>query len=123
MTNDRGFHALIGLRRRAGDDGRAEVTLDATDDHLNPGGTVHGGAIAALVDSAMGLAVDTVTGDERRPVTVEMKVTYLEPGAKGPLTAIGQVRKAGKRLIVAEAEVVQGDEVIALASGTYTTVG
>ena len=54
----------------------------AREEHLNPHGTVHGGAIAALVDSAMGEAVGS-TVDEESPVAIEMKINYLEPGKEG----------------------------------------
>ena len=48
------------------DDGTARLAFEATDEHLNPAGTVHGGVLATLVDTAMGTAVRTATGDERR---------------------------------------------------------
>ena len=44
----------------------AIATVRADERHLNPGGTVHGGAIATLVDVAMGAAVFAGgDGDER----------------------------------------------------------
>ncbi|CAA9448046.1 MAG: hypothetical protein AVDCRST_MAG01-01-4283, partial [uncultured Rubrobacteraceae bacterium] len=59
------------------------------------------------------------------PVTVEMKVNYMAPGKPGVILSEASVRKAGKRMTVVEAEVVQDDggEVVALATGTYTIVG
>jgi uncharacterized protein (TIGR00369 family) len=41
------------------ENGRVVVTVVPTDTHLNPAGTVHGGLSATLVDSCMGLAVQT----------------------------------------------------------------
>src|SRR3954467_5749688 len=99
MHTAQGFSSVIGLEYREREDGRAEASFEAGDEHLNPGGTVHGGAIATLVDSAMGLAANAVTEEDKLPVTVEMKVTYLEPGAPGRVVATAQVRKAGKRVI------------------------
>jgi acyl-coenzyme A thioesterase PaaI-like protein len=49
----------------------------------------------------------------------------MKPGKPGTLTSSAQVRKGGERITIVEAEVVQEDEdeVIALATGTYTPVG
>lgn len=44
--------------------GRVVITLDPTGAHLNPWGTVHGGLTATLLDSCMGLAVQS-TGQIR----------------------------------------------------------
>ena len=39
--------------------GRVVITLIPTEAHLNPAGTVHGGLTATLLDSCMGLAVQS----------------------------------------------------------------
>jgi uncharacterized protein (TIGR00369 family) len=86
---------------------------------------VHGGAISTLVDVAMAEALNTTLDDEaERPVTVEMKVNYMAPGKPGVIVSTARVRKGGKRMTVVEAEVVQeeDEEVVALATGTYTVV-
>jgi acyl-coenzyme A thioesterase PaaI-like protein len=38
---------------------RVAITLDPTGAHLNPWGTVHGGLTATLLDSCMGLAIQS----------------------------------------------------------------
>lgn len=119
MTDAADFGALVGLRPVEMQDGRASVVLDATERHLNAHGTVHGGAIATLVDTAMGRAVVAADG-EAHPATIEMKVTYLEPGRVGELRADAQVRKKGSRISIVEAEVHQDGELIAHAISTFT---
>lgn len=116
-----GFRGLVGLQLTREADGRARAVLEAGDPHLNRHGTVHGGVIATVADSVMGEAVST-TDDDARPVTIEMKVTYLEPGAAGRIEAVGQVRRRGKRITIVEAEVTQDGEPLALALGTFATV-
>ena len=115
-----GFRDLVGLDVLRADDGSVTVGLDARDEHLNPFGTVHGGAIATLVDVAMGEAVATKDGEKGAPATIEMKVTYLDPGKPGRLEAVANVRRRGKRITIVEAEVRQGDDVVALALATFT---
>ena len=116
---DTGFRELIGLEIADHGDGTAAITLTADERHLNPYGTVHGGAIATLVDVAMGGAVAAAGADA--PVTIEMKVTYLEPGRPGEIRAEAKVRKRGKRITIVEAEVSQDGELVALALGTFTS--
>ena len=117
--SDAGFRHTVGLDVESAGDGQAVVVLDADDRHLNPYGAVHGGAIATLVDVAMGGAVAAAGADA--PVTIEMRVTYLEPGRPGRLRAEAKVRKRGKRITIVEAEVTQGDDLVALALATFTS--
>ena len=119
MSDDDGFRAFVGLEVASAGDGEAVVLLEADVQHLNPYGFVHGGAIATLVDVAMGGAVAAAGADA--PVTIEMKVTYLEPGKPGPLRAEAKVRKKGRRITIVEAEVTQGDDLVALALATFTS--
>ena len=120
MSGTGGFHDLLDLDVTDHGDGRARAELLADDRHLNGHGTVHGGAIASLCDTAMGMAVAAAGADG--PVTVEMKVTYLRPGEPGTLVAEATVRKRGTRVIVVEAEVTQEGETVALANATFTDV-
>ena len=99
--------------------------MEAGDEHLNPAGTVHGGAIATLVDVAMGRAVGSMIDEGERPVTIEMKLNYLEPGRPGALVAVAEVRRRGRLFTVVQAEVVQVEdgETLAEAMGTFTSTG
>lgn len=121
----KGFGDFIGVETREGDDGAVSLGITADERHLNPSGTVHGGVIATLIDIAMARAVESQLEDGEKPATIEMKTNYLEAGEPGRIIATAQVRKRGRNVIVAEAEVHQDDsgEVIALAIGTYTPVG
>jgi uncharacterized protein (TIGR00369 family) len=124
MSEGRGFRELVGTELASTGEGRAVAEVHAEEHHLNPGGTVHGGVVYTLVDVSMAEALRTTIaeGDER-PVTIEIKVNYLEPAKAGTLTSTAQVRKGGKRVTIVEAEVTQDSEVVALATGTYTIVG
>jgi uncharacterized protein (TIGR00369 family) len=126
MGENAGFRELVGTELSSTEEGRAVVSVQAEEHHLNPNGTVHGGVVYTLVDVSMAEALRTITEGDERPVTIEIKINYLEPGKPGTLTSTAQVRKGGKRLVIVEAEVAQededGGEVVALATGTYTRV-
>jgi uncharacterized protein (TIGR00369 family) len=118
-----GLRETLSIETVDKDDGDAVATMQAGDEHLNDAGIVHGGAIATLADCAMGSAVCTTLDDEA-PLTVEMKVNFLEPAEAGRLVATARVRRRGKRFIVVEAEVVQesSGEAVAYATATFTAV-
>jgi uncharacterized protein (TIGR00369 family) len=123
--NNGGFAEQVGTELSSAEEGRAAVRLKAEDRHLNPSGTVHGGVISTLIDASMAEALNTMVDEEEQPFTIQITVNYMKPGKPGMLTSTAQVRKGGERITIVEAEVVQEeeDEVIALATGTYTPVG
>jgi uncharacterized protein (TIGR00369 family) len=126
MAEDNGgFAELVGTEVLSAGEGRADVSLKAEERHLNPSGTVHGGVISTLIDASMAEALNTMTEEDEQPFTIQITVNYMKPGKPGTLTSTAQVRKGGERITIVEAEVVQEDEdeVIALATGTYTPVG
>ena len=79
--------------------------------HLNPLGTVHGGWIATLLDSALGCAIHTLMPPGRSYTTAELGVNYVK--AVTPkvqrVRAEGKVIHCGRQLATAEARVVGPD--------------
>jgi uncharacterized protein (TIGR00369 family) len=118
-TTTGGFARGLGIRVDDTDDGRSRLSLEVTDEHLNPAGTLHGGVLATVVDTAMGQAVRTVTGDDDVPATSQLTVTYLRPGRPGAIVATAAVRTRGEHLTVCEAEVEQDGKPIAHAVATF----
>jgi uncharacterized protein (TIGR00369 family) len=114
-----GFAARLGAQVEAADDGSARIAFEVTDEHLNPAGTLHGGVLATLVDTAMGTAVRSATGDDDVPATSQLTVTYLRPGKPGPLEVTARVRTKGEHLTVCEAEVEQDGKAIGHAVATF----
>jgi uncharacterized protein (TIGR00369 family) len=121
MTDDAGggFAERLGARAEETGDGAARLAFEAREEHLNPAGTLHGGVLATLVDTAMGRAVRTTTGDDDVPATSQLTVTYLRPGRPGPLTVTATVRTRGEHLTVVEAEVEQEGKAVAHALATF----
>ena len=84
--------------------GRVVVSARSSSGHLNPGGTVHGGVAATLLDSCMGLAVRTMLPRGVVSTTLEFKISFLRPVMPdtGVLCAEGKVIAAGRRIGTAE---------------------
>ncbi len=78
---------------------------------FNPMGTIHGGWIATILDSALGCCVQTTVPAGSAYTTAELKVSYLRALTPAvPLVrAFGQVINAGKRLGFAEARLLGAD--------------
>ncbi len=99
------FYRWAGVELIDASPGRVEIAFEAGPQHLNLQGLVHGGIIATLADTAMGLAVRTVLQPGRRHVTVQLGVEFLSPGRSGRIVAHGRSVKVGSQLGFAEADV------------------
>src|SRR4051812_43427596 len=114
-----GYAERLGARPGEAAGGRAAGALEAAEEHLTPAGTLHGGVLATLVDTAMGLAVRSTTGEDDVPATSQLTVTYLRPGQPGPLTVTARVRTRGEHLTVCDADVEQDGKDVVHAVATF----
>src|SRR5262245_44070284 len=71
--------ALIGMQIDRVERGRVAFSIVADEMHENPMGTMHGGIIATLVDSAMGCAVFSMLPAGTGYTTLELKTNYVRP--------------------------------------------
>ncbi len=94
-----------------------EVTLDRK--HLQPYGLVHGGVCASLIDACVYWAVYADIEEIVGLTTVEMKLNYLAPVSEGILIGRGRSIKAGKKICLGEAAIVDRRERL-VAHGTST---
>jgi uncharacterized protein (TIGR00369 family) len=101
--------------------GRVVVTADPREVHLNPAGTVHGGLAATMLDSAMGLAIQSVLDRGVGSTTLEFKMSFLRPitPKTGPIRAEGIVISRGRRVGTAEGRVTDREGRL-LVHGTTT---
>jgi uncharacterized protein (TIGR00369 family) len=114
-----GFAGNLGVREEAAEDGQARLTFEAEHHHLNPAGTLHGGVLATLVDTAMGMAARTRTDDGEVPATSQLTIAYLTAGREGAMTVTAQVRKQGEHVLLCDAEVDQDGKTVVHAVATF----
>jgi uncharacterized protein (TIGR00369 family) len=102
-------------------DGRAIVVAEASDAHLNPSGTVHGGIAATLLDTCMGLSVRSTLEKGFESTTLEFKISLVRPitPETGLLRAEGTVLSRGRRIGTAEGRLTDHSGRL-LAHGTTT---
>jgi uncharacterized protein (TIGR00369 family) len=101
--------------------GRVVVVAEPGDNHLNPAGTVHGGLAATMLDSCMGLAVQTTLEKGTGSTTLEFKISFVRPitSQTGPIRAEGVVLNRGRRVGTAEGRVTDSSGRL-LVHGTTT---
>jgi uncharacterized protein (TIGR00369 family) len=101
--------------------GRVAITLDPSDAHLNPWGTVHGGLTATLLDSCMGLAIQTMLEKGVGSTTLEFKISLVRAVTleTGRIRAEGKVLNCGRRVGTAEGRLTDANGRL-LAHGTTT---
>ncbi|WP_315834378.1 PaaI family thioesterase [Bradyrhizobium prioriisuperbiae] len=101
--------------------GRVVITAEPSNLHLNPAGTVHGGFTATLLDSCMGLAVQSTLEKGIGQTTLEFKISLVRPitPETGTIRAEGVVLNCGRRVGTAEGRVTDARGRL-LAHGTTT---
>ena len=116
------FSELIGCRLQRLEEGVAEVALTLEPHLRNRGGKLHGGVLFSLVDISMGLACSSTHGFDQQSVTLECKINYIRAVSEGDVLCIARVIHPGRRTLVVEADVWQGDKLVAKAQGTFAVL-
>jgi uncharacterized protein (TIGR00369 family) len=86
--------------------GKVVVTMRAQEFHYNPLGTVHGGVLSALLDTAAACAVHTTLAPGEGYTSLDLTVKFLRPVTveSGLLTCEGTVIQRGRRTALAQAQ-------------------
>lgn len=102
-------------------EGSAVFSFQPQEFHYNPIGTVHGGVITAMLDSAMGCSLHSMLEAGIGYTTLEIKVNFLKAITikTGVLKAIGKVIHNGSRTALTEAQLVDEAGTV-YAHGTST---
>jgi uncharacterized protein (TIGR00369 family) len=121
-----------GLMRTLGaslvrvDRGFVEISCPITPNVSQQHGLAHAGVTFALGDSAAGYTALTVLPEGSEVLTSEMSIHLLAPAKGLMLHARGRVIRAGRRLVVAAAEVYASDgtdeTLVATMTGTMVPV-
>ena len=86
-------------------EGQVTVHMRTQEFHYNPIGSVHGGVISALLDTAAGCAVHTTLPAGMAYTSLDLNVRFLKPVtiASGMLRCDGTVISRGRQTALAEA--------------------
>jgi uncharacterized protein (TIGR00369 family) len=103
------------------DEGRVCVEMTAQEFHYNPIGSVHGGVLAAMLDTACGCAVHTTLALGELYTSLDLTTKFLRPAtlASGVLRCEGAVLNRGRRTALAEARLTDASgRLVAHATST-----
>jgi uncharacterized protein (TIGR00369 family) len=96
---------LIDMAGMEVEEGSVTVHLDPQEFHYNPLGTVHGGVLSTLLDTAAACSVHTTLPAGAGYTSLDLNVKFLRPVTltSGRITCRGSVLQRGRRTALAEA--------------------
>ncbi len=111
----------LGIQLTEMQQDRAILTLPFADANVTIGTTVHGGAIASLIDTAAMVAAwaDSTLTENLRGSTVSMTVTYMAPASHEDISATARVLRRGRSLVYLDVD-VQTASGVSVAHGLVT---
>ncbi len=114
---------LLGFRVISVQRGEAVIEMETNSNHANPMGTLHGGVLCTIADSAMGIAHASTLEAGETGTTLELKINFLRPVWSDRLRAIGRVIKPGKTISLVECDILDSKErLVARSSSTCMTL-
>ena len=100
------FEDLLGLEIKAAAHGEAVLTLDYRVKHANGGGMMHGGALVALADTAVAMAIKSLLPRGTVFATTELSMKFEAPLNSGQVCARARVSGPEGRSFFGSAELI-----------------
>ena len=114
---------LIGFTHTAMQPGQAVIEFEATAQHANPMGTLHGGVLCDIADAAMGMAYASTLAAGETFTTLELKINFLRPFWTGKLFAEARMVNDGRTVGLVECNVTDAQQrLVARAASTCMTL-
>ena len=113
------FWRHMGIKLRELSEGAARLEMPISPELMNSNGTLHGGAVASLLDAVIGVTIRSKWST--RISTVYLTTHYVNPVREGVLYATAQIADVTrKRIVPVEARAFDAEgRVIAVALGAY----
>jgi uncharacterized protein (TIGR00369 family) len=99
--------------------GKASLEFLARPEFANRYGTVQGGVLAAMLDSAAGATLMAYLPPDLTAVTVQLNTSFLKPAPVGPLRGSARVLAKDERSAELEAEIITPDDVVVARATAY----
>jgi len=117
------FWSTLGMKLIAAGNGWAKVRLPFSAGLANGAGMLHGGAVFAAADAAIGVAAMGLLSSDENVATIEMKINFMRPVAEGEIVAEALIHHKGRHTAVGEATVTDAaGRLVAKALGTFAVL-
>jgi len=120
LLNNSPFYLHLGMEVVEAGEGYARLRLPVKDELKNLYGILHGGVIAALLDSASSIATGTLLGLDEAAVTLDQRINYISNVKGGILYGEGKALHKGRFTGVGESE-IRDEEGNLVAAGMTTS--
>lgn len=91
------FEDLLDLQIESADQGCAVLRMPFKVKHCQGGGLLHGGALTALADTAVAMAIKSLLPPGTRFATIVLQTEFLAPVYEGEVRASASVERTGDR--------------------------
>lgn len=109
LLNSSPYYRHIGMEIIEVGEGRSRLRLPVKDELKNLYGILHGGVIAALLDSSCSIAVGSLMEGNEASVTLDQRINYISNVSEGVLYGEGKALHKGRYTGVGQAEVRDED--------------
>ncbi|KAI4503814.1 hypothetical protein M0802_001217 [Mischocyttarus mexicanus] len=100
-------------------DGNCKAELTVSEEHLNSGGTLHGGFTATIIDCISTYALMTC-GTGAPGVSVNMNITYMKPAFPGDVVEVNaKTIRAGRTLAYLAVDLTKNNGKDIIANGKH----
>ncbi len=121
LAEDSAFLQWFGALYYKPKAGGALIGMPVLPQHINRYGILHGGALAAFMDMALGRAVLVHPVQVPANVTISLSIDFMAPGRPGEwLEADVSIPKIGQRLAFASCDVRSDSRLIASGRGVFS---
>jgi len=97
----------------------AVLSLLLSDNFMQGNGVTAGGIISTLMDEAMAHVVMANIGKTTNIATIDIGIRFFKPVKEGELTARATLKKQGRKIVFAHADVTDGKNIIAEADASF----
>lgn len=113
------FEEFLSMHITEAANGKAVLTMPFQVKHAQGMGLMHGGAITALADTAVAMAIKSILPESSHFATIELTVAFHAPVKGGVVTAKACVGERDERTIKGSAEIYDENGV---KTATFTSV-
>ncbi len=103
------IYKLLGMEVVEARAGYSRFRLPFKKELTQPMGVMHGGALAAVADSAVAVALWGLVGMDKVFTTIELKINYIAPVGPGEAIAEGTIIHCGRKTAIGDVTIKDQD--------------